>query len=269
MNEIIYVGKHLTSSIVEEHSHDLWEIIYCTKGRGVMEFSSMGQTISYGEGEIIAIPPKTKHANLSEEGFENIYVHLKDAALPYKNPKKIIDGEEGYILHSFMEAGFYFNLDLAGKEVVLSALGSLISGYVTVYAGQEGISDVVEDIRRSIVKNFSDINYKLDEYMKSLPFSYDYLRKLFKKETGITPHEYLVRTRMNGAKMLLSGVSKHGYSINEISELCGFSEPLYFSRVFKKHFGCSPSAYAHKFVALSKKKGPLGKAVEVDIEDEE
>ena len=32
--------------------------------------------------------------------------------------------------------------------------------------------------------------------------------------------------------------------ITEIAEMCGFDEPLYFSRVFKKNFGCSPSNYA-------------------------
>jgi AraC-like DNA-binding protein len=109
--------------------------------------------------------------------------------------------------------------------------------------GKDGTSEIVEEIRKSILKNFSDINYKLDVYLKSLPFSYDYLRKLFKKETGLTPHEYLIRTRMNAAQMLLSSTGRFDFSVNETSELCGFSEPLYFSRVFKKRFNVSPTEY--------------------------
>ena len=218
---------------------------------------------------MVIIPPRIRHDNNSEEGFTNIYINMEDVTLPYRGPKKIADEDELHILRSFNEASYYFNSDIVNKELVLSALGSLIVSYIIVYVGKGGTSEVVEEIRKSILKNFSDIHYKLDAYLKSLPFSYDYLRKLFKKETGMTPHEYLTRTRMNAAQMLLSGTSRFDFSVNETSELCGFSEPLYFSRVFKKRFGCSPTQYAHRFDrAKPKKKTPLGEVLEGDIDDE-
>ena len=73
---------------------------------------------------------------------------------------------------------------------------------------------------------------------------------------------------MNAAQMLLSGTGRFDFSVNETSELCGFSEPLYFSRVFKKRFGCSPSQYAHRFDRVKpKKKGPVGQMIESDIDN--
>ena len=36
------------------------------------------------------------------------------------------------------------------------------------------------------------------------------------------------------------------YSITEIAQMCGFEDALYFSRVFKKHYGCAPTKFARK-----------------------
>ena len=245
MNSISFVGKHLRTYNVSQHSHEEWEIVYCTSGQGEFVFEQ-GESIRYKSGEVVAIPPHVRHYNRSDEGFTNIYLTIGEATIPYKSPKKIIDEKERQIYRTFSEAFYYFNSDIENKELVLGALGSLIVSYIIVYVGKSGTSEVVEEIRRNILKNFADVNYKLDVYLKSLPFSYDYLRKLFKKETGVTPHEYLTRMRMNAAQLLLSGTSRFDYSINETSEMCGFSEPLYFSRVFKKRFGCSPSQYVHR-----------------------
>ena len=245
MNDINFVGRQLRVYSVMQHTHEDWELVYCTSGQGEYVFEN-AEPIKYRKGEVIAIPPHVKHANVSDEGFTNIYLTISNATLPYRNAKKVVDEAERQIYRSICESNYYFNSNIPNKELVLSALGSLIVSYLIVYLGKNSNSEVVEDIRRSILQNFSDTTYELDKYLRSLPFSYDYIRKLFKKEMGITPHEYLTRTRMNAAQMLLSGTSRFDYSISETSEMCGFSEPLYFSRVFKKRFGCSPSEFAHK-----------------------
>ena len=65
-----------------------------------------------------------------------------------------------------------------------------------------------------------------------------YFGTLFKKETGMSFKNFLTLVRMNRAEeMLYSGE----YRIHEISDACGFSDVFYFSRIFKKHRGMSPS----------------------------
>ncbi|MBO7368706.1 MAG: AraC family transcriptional regulator [Clostridia bacterium] len=244
MNSISYVGRQMRTYNVSVHSHDEWEVIYCTSGQGEYVINE-SEIIKYKAGDAIAIPPHVRHQNRSDEGFSNIYLNIADATIPYKSVKKISDEQEQQIYRTFSEAFFYFNADMKNKELVLAALGMLIVSYLIVYVGKNETSEVVEEIKKAILKNFADVNFRLDVYMKTLPFSYEYLRKLFKKETGVTPHEYLMRTRMNAAQLLLSGSSRFNYSINETSEMCGFSEPLYFSRVFKKRIGVSPSQFVH------------------------
>lgn len=47
------------------------------------------------------------------------------------------------------------------------------------------------------------------------------------------------------ATLLKSGISNRysAYSVSQIAEACGFADPLYFSKVFKKHYGASPAVY--------------------------
>ena len=50
----------------------------------------------------------------------------------------------------------------------------------------------------------------------------------------------------DSAEKLLTSLWTNAYSINEIAQMCGYDDALYFSRVFKKRFGCSPTKYIRK-----------------------
>ena len=57
---------------------------------------------------------------------------------------------------------------------------------------------------------------------------------------GMTPMQYITFLRITRAKELLRSTD---YSIQEISSMVGYENPLYFSRIFKKQTGYSPSEY--------------------------
>ena len=86
-------------------------------------------------------------------------------------------------------------------------------------------------------KNFQE---KIDFSMliKQYGFSPNYFRMLFKQYLKCAPNEYLTKIRMEEAKKLL----KMGYSVKEVAEMVGYDE-MYFSRLFKKHVGMSPSKW--------------------------
>ncbi|MCM1134310.1 MAG: AraC family transcriptional regulator [Clostridium sp.] len=83
-------------------------------------------------------------------------------------------------------------------------------------------------------------NICIEEYAKNQHMSVCWFIRSFKRYMGVTPMQYITSIRMNKAKELLKNTN---YSIQEISGLVGYENPLYFSRIFKKQIGCPPSGY--------------------------
>lgn len=242
MNAIKFVGEHAQTYEVHKHTHEYWEFVYCTGGQGTFYFEN-GTTLTYREGDAVAIPPHEIHSNVSESGFTNIHIRIDASSFPYRAPFRVTDDEEQHLKSTFTQIQYYYLADIKRSELVLNALGELISSYLIVYRSNSEFSEPVEQIRSMILRNYAEPEFALDEAIRSMPFHYDYLRKLFKKEMGVTPLEYMTRLRMKKAEIMMTTMWTKDYSMSEIAKLCGYEDALYFSRVFKKHFGCSPTVF--------------------------
>ena len=97
------------------------------------------------------------------------------------------------------------------------------------------------------VKSYINDNYaqdiSLDDVSRLVDISPYYFSKLFKQEVGENFIEYLTRTRITHAMRLLEDSR---YSIKEVCLMCGYSDPNYFSRIFKKYEGMTPSEYRER-----------------------
>lgn len=85
-----------------------------------------------------------------------------------------------------------------------------------------------------------NLNISIEEYASSKGMSISWFIRNFKKYTGQTPAQFLISIRMTNAQMLLETTT---YSVSEISRIVGYDNPLYFSRLFHKYKGYSPSDY--------------------------
>ena len=74
-------------------------------------------------------------------------------------------------------------------------------------------------------------------------FSTDYFSHEFKKTYGISPQKYVINKRITAAKHLLLTTDDR---VSEIAFACGFNDPLYFTRIFSKEIGISPSSFRER-----------------------
>ena len=100
----------------------------------------------------------------------------------------------------------------------------------------------VDKIEKATVyfnENYSqEIN--IDEYAEQMHVSVSWFIRNFRESTGLTPMQYILSKRIYNAEILLQDPS---YNVSEISRVVGYDNPLYFSRIFKKAKGLSPSEY--------------------------
>ncbi|WP_180270795.1 response regulator transcription factor [Sporanaerobium hydrogeniformans] len=98
------------------------------------------------------------------------------------------------------------------------------------------------------IKNYIDSNYctniKITDFEEKYFFSVEYLTKLFRQKYGCTMYEYVVQLRMERAIELLAHAE---IKIVDISERLGYTDNHYFSKVFRRYYGVSPSQYRAKY----------------------
>lgn len=80
----------------------------------------------------------------------------------------------------------------------------------------------------------------IEEYAAKQHMSVSWFIRNFKEYTDVTPTQYLLSLRISNAQTLLETTN---YNVTEISEIVGYNNPLYFSRLFKKQVGMSPSDF--------------------------
>lgn len=97
-------------------------------------------------------------------------------------------------------------------------------------------------VSSSIEKLRSDWSHfhRIEELAIQAGVSVSHYSTLFKKETGFSPIDFLIRQRIQHAARLLATTQE---SIASVSASAGYEEPYYFSRSFRKIMGCSPRDY--------------------------
>ena len=94
-----------------------------------------------------------------------------------------------------------------------------------------------------IIQNYNK-DISLDDVSRQLDLSSYYFSKLFKEETGSNFVEYVTSLRIQKAKELLK--EDRDCSMKEICSSVGYSDPNYFSRIFKKNEGITPTEYRER-----------------------
>ena len=101
------------------------------------------------------------------------------------------------------------------------------------------IQEEMEYARRYFNEHYNE-TINIEEYAQSRSMSVSWFQRNFRQFVNHSPMQYILMTRVNNAASLLETTD---YSMAEIAAIVGYDDPLYFSRLFRKQKGMSPSEY--------------------------
>ena len=178
------------------------------------------------------------------EGEEMIVFHLENHTYVTSKPEFFMPEEPQRYRELFERAAACWEEKESGYRLRTEAIFYEIMAMA--FAENRGSSfrhPLVEQAVRCIERQGLQSGFSVRELAATLHVSEPYLRRLFAAELGVSPKQYILRYRIQTAISLLeSGY----YSVAEIAERSGFSDPKHFSVEFKKITGKSPSAYGYE-----------------------
>ena len=230
--------------IVNRKSYNSFLLIYVRKGNGFVEQD--GLQIPLHEGFLAFIDCYKPHLYYTKSGWEIYWVHF-DGVLARQYYEVATRG--GIVLkpqnpynaeHHMCKIFEGYHGQMKVNEVVISKrITDLLTELILCankIAAQDSQVSVIEEILAYISEN-ADKPLTLEQMAKRASLSPFYFTRVFKKETGFTPHEYLIRVRVELAKFLLKTTDAR---IKEIAFLSGFDNECSFCTSFKKATGTTP-----------------------------
>ncbi len=129
-----------------------------------------------------------------------------------------------------------YDLEYIKNKIVQLFLSMAASQPESGNARRELISQAVNYIDA----HYSRCDISLSLISQNVLMNASYLSSIFKKEKGISISQYITKLRMEKAKEFLTNDQ---LTLKEIAERIGYNDVFYFSKVFKRYFGVSPSSY--------------------------
>lgn len=178
-------------------------------------------------------------------GFRGHYVdRLVKAGFFVASQPVIRARGDASILDLFTEIFGSMRAERVGFSQVIASMTALMLARLhaarRARAGGGGRAESILREARRKLRDRLDRDVDPEELARELRVSYDWLRRMFPRHTGLPLHQYHLQLRLNKAMELLSGAD---CSVKEAAVRTGFTDEYYFSRLFKKKTGRSPTAW--------------------------
>lgn len=249
----ICAGHYFCDSnyLVQRSNYDSFLLIYVKKGSGYLTVQN--KTWSFHTGDLVSVDCYHPHTYGTTKDSEILWVHFDGAT----------SREHIQALHSLsgpvcsLKNGLTAEKELQNIIRIISSpdhISDPLCSFSIVRILTEALMSTEDNSRQEQVPRIIEdtISYISTHICEELPLqllagraglSPFYFTRLFKKETGYTPHNYIIHSRINIAKFYLKSSN---YSIKEICFSSGFPTESSFCTTFKKICGMTPGEFRNE-----------------------
>ncbi len=237
-----------------------FQLLYITFGKAYYYIN--GEKLVANEGDMIIYRPgeEQKYEYFGSDKTEVFWVHFTGSEARNLVNRYIPEGKNLFFVGHKPELEGVFRQIIAELHLCRANYEELLPLYlmqilisVDRYLKEDDIADekMFSEIERAAI--YFNENYNLpisvSGFAETLHMSPCWFIRKFKELFGVTPLKYILEQRMLNAENLLKTTK---YNVTEVSEAVGYDNPLYFSRLFTKYVGVSPTEYKKNFQSKSK-----------------
>ncbi len=225
-----------------------YRLFYVTSGTGTLVTENQKTEIS--EGDIFFIFPGQPFS--LENGKEFVLMYISFLGMRANMiMKRLGVSSSDFLFPSFPEIRLFWETalhtgeaapDLISESVLLYTF-SVLADRVRMERGEGemgGAAEMVRRIKEYVDENFSNPSLSMESVAERFCYNKKYVSSAFKKQMKIGFSSYLNIVRCRHACRLME---QNFTSTQDIARLCGYNDPMYFSKVFRQKMGTSPREY--------------------------
>lgn len=237
----------VTGRVLEE-----FQVVYITAGRGVFECENQGEVhVSAGDAFILFPGVRHRYQPLREIGWHEYWVGFSGEH-PHRlwrngvfSPRQSLYsiGFQQEVLADFEQIIQLCRRQTPGFQVRMGALVLQLLAHIhaieTTSRTSAGDSSRIHEARQ-IMLDHLDTGMSVEDIAVRAGVGYNDLLSLFRQYTGLTPYQYFLQMRIHRAKELLKN---RNISVKEVAAIMNFENQYYFSRIFHRKTGMSPTEW--------------------------
>ncbi|MFW6039096.1 MAG: AraC family transcriptional regulator [bacterium] len=218
------------------HEHTCTEIVFTGTSAGRLVQGA--DRYAYSPNSVFVYQPTGQHFIENEQAGTHLCIGVTggDAAHVSPGPRPLTD--------NLADIAALVRRAIAQRSARQAARLNLLAGLLAAELCDDAPSASIDDDYAERARQVLDTRFAepitIDELAESLFISADYLRRLFRRRFGRSPLDHLIYRRVTVAQEMLRMTD---VPVREVARRCGIDSPYYFSRVFRKVTGRSPSAY--------------------------
>lgn len=243
-------------------------LYYVTEGAAQIDIN--GTIYPVTAGHLYFIPAFTKHSNICTGVFTHYYMHIyeeastsmldeweypielpvqetdlllfkrmcelfPDRALPASNPT-LYDNHQTLALNLQSNLMRPLGEKMESRGIVLM----LMSRFLTVATPKARVKDNRISNAINYIRDNLNNRIEISQLADMACMSKDHFTRMFRKETGETPNQYIILRKMEKAELLIVTTDM---SVKSIANALGYDDSSYFNRLFRKQTGITPQQY--------------------------